>query len=94
MTKVTLVNVKQYGRAGVKMIGRSTKYGNPYKLTDYSRDESVAKFRELWYSDEYAEIRQQAREELRGETLGCYCKPQKCHGDVIVEFLRECDGGS
>lgn len=26
-------------------------------------------------------------ETLRGKTLGCWCKPSKCHGDVLVELL-------
>jgi len=26
--------------------------------------------------------------ELRGKTLGCFCKPGACHGDVIVEYLE------
>lgn len=28
-------------------------------------------------------------EELRGKRLGCWCKPQPCHGDVLVKILRE-----
>jgi hypothetical protein len=25
---------------------------------------------------------------LRGKTLGCWCKPQPCHGDILVELLE------
>jgi hypothetical protein len=28
------------------------------------------------------------RDELQGKTLGCWCKPLACHGDVIVEILE------
>jgi hypothetical protein len=24
---------------------------------------------------------------MRGKTLGCWCKPEKCHGDILVEIL-------
>lgn len=24
--------------------------------------------------------------ELKGKRLGCWCKPQKCHGDIVAEF--------
>jgi Domain of unknown function (DUF4326) len=24
--------------------------------------------------------------ELKDKTLGCWCKPEKCHGDVLVEL--------
>ena len=27
--------------------------------------------------------------ELAGKRLGCYCKPEACHGDVLVKLLRE-----
>ncbi|AEH39509.1 DUF4326 domain-containing protein [Halopiger xanaduensis] len=72
-----LVNVTRYGRSGVRMIGRSSKYGNPFKMEkdggEYTRESCVEAFREWWYADEQADLREQAREELRGETLGCYC---------------------
>lgn len=25
---------------------------------------------------------------LKGKTLGCFCKPSPCHGDIICEFLN------
>ena len=25
---------------------------------------------------------------LRGQVLGCYCKPQACHGDVLIELIH------
>ena len=28
-------------------------------------------------------------EDLRGKTLGCFCKPKPCHGDIIVSWLVE-----
>jgi hypothetical protein len=72
-----LVNVSEFGRSGVKMIGRSTKFGNPFKMKkdggDYTREGCVEAFREWWYADERAELREQAKNELAGETLGCYC---------------------
>lgn len=27
--------------------------------------------------------------DLRGKTLGCWCKPKPCHGDVLVKIMRE-----
>ena len=26
--------------------------------------------------------------ELKGKTLGCFCKPKSCHGDVLVELVN------
>ena len=25
--------------------------------------------------------------ELKGKTLGCFCKPKRCHGDILVELV-------
>ncbi len=27
--------------------------------------------------------------ELEGKTLACWCKPQACHGDVLVKLIEE-----
>ena len=88
-----LVNVSTNGRKGVRMIDRTTEFGNPFRLEkdggEYTREESVERYRE-WFIDEIEsnpEFRE-AVEDLRGETLGCWCKPKACHGDVILEYIR------
>ena len=30
----------------------------------------------------------EGNEKLKGKVLGCYCKPEACHGDIIVDFLE------
>lgn len=27
--------------------------------------------------------------ELKGKTLGCFCKPLSCHGDILVRLADE-----
>lgn len=27
--------------------------------------------------------------ELHGKTLGCFCKPKKCHGDILAKLAEE-----
>jgi len=66
--------------------------GNPYRMSDgYDREEAVAEYREAFRDrledDEFRE----AVEDLRGKTLACWCSPRACHGDVIVEYIREGD---
>jgi hypothetical protein len=29
---------------------------------------------------------------LRGKALGCWCAPKPCHGDVLLELLKEGEG--
>ena len=26
--------------------------------------------------------------ELKGKVLGCFCKPRRCHGDIMVKYLE------
>jgi len=65
-------------------VGRPSKWGNPYVIgRDGSRDVVIAKYREyLLASPELTA----ALPELRGKTLGCWCKPLACHGDVLAEL--------
>lgn len=87
MTRV--VNIKRTKKYDV-YIGRGGDYGNPYKIgRDGTRDEVIERYKQWFY------VRLSRDENfrdsivaLKGKTLGCYCKPEKCHGDVIVEFLE------
>lgn len=89
-----LVNMKHHGKEGVTKIDRSTRFGSPFRLEkdggDYTREESVEAYRE-WFNrkiENDGEFRA-AVEDLRGETLACWCKPKACHGDVIVGYLDD-----
>ena len=91
--KTDLVNVERHDSDEVRMVDRSTKFGNPFRLEEdggeYTREQSVEEYRE-WFKNKIQtdpEFRE-AVKQLRGETLGCWCKPKKCHGDVILEYLR------
>ena len=93
----TIVNMSSHGRSGVTPIDRSTQFGNPFKMEkdggDYTREGCVEAYAE-WFEQKIADDDEfrAAVEELRGETLGCWCKPKACHGDVIVEHLRQTEG--
>jgi hypothetical protein len=78
-----IVNVK-YQNCEV-YCGRPSKWGNPYKIgKDGNRNEVIEKFATYFIQSGLVnEI-----EELRGKTLGCHCRPQRCHLDIIVEELE------
>ena len=62
-----------------------SKWANPFKIgKDGTREEVITKFRQyiLTRPDLLAAI----PTELKGKTLGCWCKPDACHGDVYVEL--------
>lgn len=71
-------------------IGRGSIWGNPFVLgRDGNRDVVVRKYFDLMRDRIAADsIWMDRIMGLRGKKLGCYCKPEKCHGDVIVWFYE------
>jgi hypothetical protein len=68
-------------------IGRPSKWGNPFTIgKDGDRDEVIRKYKE-WIVTQPNLMR--SLHELKGKTLGCWCKPNACHGDVLVELSKE-----
>ncbi len=66
---------------------KASPYANPYKLKDYSRDESLRLYEQhirntamLW----------DGLLELKGKVLGCWCdKDMPCHGHVLLKLIKE-----
>lgn len=68
-------------------IGRPSKWGNPFKVgVDHKRGECVDLYEEyiLQRPELLADLH-----ELKGKTLGCWCKPYRCHGDVLVKLCEK-----
>lgn len=64
-----------------------SKWANPFKIgKDGTREQVIEKYRNYLSSNPQL---LDCLYELRGKTLGCWCKPEACHGDVLVELLRE-----
>ena len=63
-----------------------SKWGNPYAryLKKYGRDRVIEMYRE--YIMNKPELLKLIPIELKNKTLGCWCKPDACHGDVLVEL--------
>ena len=67
-------------------IGRPSKWGNPFQIgTDGTREEVIEKFRN-WILSQSNLVKD--LHEIKGKTLGCWCKPKSCHGDVLVELIE------
>ena len=94
-TRVVNIRKEAYdvyiGRAGK---GQDGYFGNPFRLKqDMIRGGTLAGFREYFYRRlvNDAEYRRRVHE-LQGKTLGCFCKPHPCHGDIIKEYLDRMAG--
>jgi hypothetical protein len=72
-------------------IGRPSKWGNPYShkegtLAEFrvkNRAEALEKYEKYLLENETLF---NSLIELQGKTLGCWCKPNKCHGDILVKW--------
>ena len=87
MTRVVNILTDTYDVYIGRRRGEKGKWGNPFIIgKDGTRAEVVEKYRQwiLTQPDLMASL-----SELKGKTLGCFCAPKKCHGDVLVELLKE-----
>lgn len=85
----TVVNIHKEATYDV-YIGRPSKWGNPFRLgIDGTREEVIRKYRS--YLEGNTKLLAQLPE-LKGKTLGCFCTPKLCHGDVLVELVENSDG--
>jgi len=67
----------------------ASKWANPYKVDKTRSLEEALEMYERHLDTLLLDERN--REEfqlLRGKNLGCWCKPAKCHGDIIVSRLN------
>lgn len=93
MCKTTVINIHDYGKYDV-FIGRTSIWGNPYshksgtlaKFKTKTRKESIDKYEE--YIRNSPELISKLPE-LHNKTLGCFCKPLSCHGDILIKLLYE-----
>lgn len=88
------MNIREFQRNklpdGFVYIGRPTIYGNPYKigLKYGNRDEVINKYRRYFLDRIMIDPEfEEAVRALKGKTLVCWCPPERCHGEVIEEWI-------
>lgn len=85
--KTTVVNLRKENYD--IYIGRGSIFGNPFVIgKDGTREEVIKKYKEWFYEKVKNLVFRKKVYNLIGKRLGCFCKPQACHGDVIIEFLE------
>ncbi len=75
-------------------IGRPSRWGNPYShrlgtlagTLCASREEAIERYGIMLRTrpDLLVDL-----SGIAGKTLGCWCSPKPCHGDVIIRVCRE-----
>lgn len=92
--KTEIVNVKDteydvyIGRKNRHIGEKGSFLANIFSVKMHGREGAIARYR-VWFHDmlKNAEFKSKILA-LRGKTLGCWCKPLSCHGDVIVRYLN------
>jgi len=70
-----------------KKVDRSTKYGNPFKLEQFSREDSLKLY--SIYLDFVLRKKILDIEPLRGYNLACSCKlDENCHVDILLDKIK------
>ena len=63
-----------------------SKWGNPFPLSDYERETSLEFYeKDLRVNSELMN----SIGELEGKEIGCWCKPEACHGDILIRIFNE-----
>ena len=91
MKETTVVNLKTCKDKDVVRIDRTTFFCNPFVMrTETDRPEVLRKYRKYFYDRLRKDpVFRRKVLELKGKKLGCWCKPKACHGDVILEYLKQ-----
>ena len=62
-----------------------SKWHNPFSVKKYSLEKSLELYKEhITTSGLKHDLK-----ELKGKTLGCWCKPNQCHGDILLEMYKK-----
>ena len=63
-----------------------SKWHNPFSIKKYGEEKSLELFED--YILKNIDLLNDLHE-LEGKTLGCWCKPEKCHGDILIKLWIE-----
>lgn len=72
-------------------IGRGSKWGNPFHIGKDGNRYTVCDKHNEWIKKQQYLLDDLG--ELLGKTLGCFCRPDRCHGITLLDLLEEKYGG-
>lgn len=64
-----------------------SKWANPFNVKKYGREECLKLYKEYIMGEKH--LMKKIQKELSGKVLGCWCKPEACHGDILLKILEE-----
>lgn len=79
------------GRSGIVFINKerypklSSKFANPFKIDkNNTREDVLKKYRKYIMKT----LESDDLMKLENKKLGCWCKPENCHGDILLELIQ------
>ena len=78
---------------GQRFPPNDSTFANPFKIGKNCNtlEESIEKYKKHLMT--LIETNPNVKKELsslKGKTLGCWCKPKPCHGDILLKLIDEC----
>lgn len=70
-------------------IDRSSDWGNPFEMPADGDRDTVCDSYEIFFPRKFS--LHNRLDELRGKVLGCWCYPQRCHGDYLANKVQPDD---
>lgn len=93
-------NTQSWTKPGIVYIGRAmthlnlnlpaSPYGNPFRIgedTDDARADVIETYRDWIQLPAQAHLLH-GLDALRGQMLVCWCRPRRCHGEVLLDLMR------
>lgn len=76
---------------GVRYPFEDSIWANPYKITETQTREQVLKLYREYIEEKLKSNPGMIKKliKLEGKKLGCWCKPECCHGDILVELIAK-----
>jgi len=76
-------------------IGRPSIWGNPFRIGWHGTRDEVCDKHDLWLdgkieapNERKPPTLEEIQRMLTGKRLGCFCPPQRCHGD---NYVKRCE---
>lgn len=71
-----------------RKVDRSTKYGNPFKVEIFGRDQALELYK--IYLDFVIKHKLLDLTDLKGKNLCCSCNPdESCHADILIDAANK-----
>ena len=74
---------------GKKFPKQSSKWANPFKISHCTREASLIAYEDYILKKIQEDPTKYNLNELKGKTLGCWCYPKPCHGDILLHLCKE-----